>query len=80
MFNALLNIQKNGYKLKIISHKTKYPIKGDKYDLHKGALNWLIKNNFGKKGLNLKTDDIFFEVTKELNSKNKRRKLRCIYR
>ena len=67
MFNALLDIQKNGYKLKIISHKTKYPIKGDKYDLHKGATNWLIKNNFfGKNGLNLKSDDIFFEVTKEL--------------
>ena len=67
MYEALIDLQFKGYKLKIVSHKTKYPIKGYKYDLRKGAIDWLRKNKiFNKNGLNLKRDDIFFESTKEL--------------
>ena len=29
----------------IISHKTRFPYKGEKIDLHKAAMNWLNKNN-----------------------------------
>ena len=66
MFKALMELKRRGNQLKIVSHKTKYPIKGEKYDLHKGALEWLSKNNFfNKKGLNLERNDIFFELTKE---------------
>lgn len=65
MYSALMELKERGYKLKIVSHKTKYPIKGEKYDLHKGALNWLIKNKFlNKNGLNFKKEDIFFESSK----------------
>ena len=65
MYAALMELKERGYKLKIVSHKTKYPIKGEKYDLHKGALKWLIKNKFlSKNGLNFKKEDIFFELNK----------------
>ena len=57
----------NSKGVKRVSHKTKYPIKGERYDLHKGALEWLSKNKFfNKNGLNIKRNDIFFESTKEL--------------
>ena len=67
MYKALMELKQEGYKLKIVSHKTKYPIKGERYDLHKGALEWLSKNKFfNKNGLNIKRNDIFFESTKKL--------------
>ena len=37
----------------IISHKTKKPIKGPAYDMHKAAKSWLYKNKFfDPEGLN----------------------------
>ena len=30
MYTALMELKERGYKLKIVSHKTKYPIKGKK--------------------------------------------------
>ena len=52
MFEALKFIQNKGYELAIVSHKTKNPIIGPKYNLHKSALNWLEKNKFfDKEGL-----------------------------
>ena len=39
MFEALKFIQNKGYELVIVSHKTKNPIIGPKYNLHKSALN-----------------------------------------
>tara|TARA_B100000161_G_scaffold244598_1_gene198976 strand:+ start:243 stop:854 length:612 start_codon:yes stop_codon:yes gene_type:complete len=66
IFQSLLKI-KDEFKIIIISHKTKYPYSGPKYNLHKAALSWLEKNNFlSRDGLNLKYEDIFFEPTKEL--------------
>ena len=49
----------------LVSHKTKTPYKGPKYDLHKSAINWLNKYGFfSKEGLNWNTDQVFFESTK----------------
>ena len=49
----------------IISHKTKKPIKGPAYDMHKAAKSWLYKNKFfDPEGLNFKEENIFFEETK----------------
>ena len=65
IFDTLQKIKEN-FKLIIISHKTKYPYSGTKYDLHKSALLWLVENNFlSKEGLNIRRDDIYFEPTKE---------------
>ena len=65
ILQSLLKI-KDEFKLIIISHKTKYPYSGPKYNLHSAAISWLEKNNFlSKQGLNLKYEDIFFEPTKK---------------
>jgi len=66
MFEALKFIQNKGYDLAIVSHKTKNPIIGPKYNLHKSALNWLEKNKFfDKEGLFINRKNVFFEPTKE---------------
>ncbi len=62
----LINLKKKiDVKYFIVSHKTKKPIKGPNYDLHKAALTWLANNNFfDPKGLNFDKDNIFFEKSK----------------
>ena len=65
MLQALKELYKLGIPMVLISHKTKTPYKGPKYDLHKSAINWLNKYGFfSKDGLNWKTDQVFFESTK----------------
>jgi len=66
VFEALKSLKNKGYVFSIVSHKTKYPIIGPKYDLHSAALNWLDKNKFmDKDGLDINKENIFFEPTKE---------------
>ena len=70
ILQSLLKI-KDQFKLIIISHKTKYPYSGPKYNLHRAATAWLEKNNFmSTQGLNLKYEDIYFEPTKEAKLDN----------
>tara|TARA_B100000886_G_C20426966_1_gene494691 strand:- start:9138 stop:9761 length:624 start_codon:yes stop_codon:yes gene_type:complete len=61
----ILKILKNkGHNLLIVSHKTKTPFLGPKYDLHQAAAKWLEKNGFfNQQGLNLPFDKVFFEET-----------------
>lgn len=50
----------------IISHKTRYPYKGPKYDLHKSAYEWLESQGFfDKNGIGLSSERVFFEEAKE---------------
>ena len=66
MYAALKKAKNNGIELFIISHKTKTPYKGPKYDLHHAALTWLEKNLFfNEDGINIPKQNIFFEETKE---------------
>lgn len=54
-----------GISMIIVSHKTKYPFLGEKYDLHKAARSW-IENNLISMGEDLiQPNDIFFETTKQ---------------
>jgi hypothetical protein len=53
-----------GKKVKIISHRTKYPIVGDKTDLHQAAMEWLKGTGFVGPGA-LAAEDVFFETSKE---------------
>ena len=63
--NLLTLKQLKNIEFFIISHKTKKPIKGPAYDMHKAAKNWLYKNNFFEsEGLNFKEENVFFEETK----------------
>ena len=56
---------KNGIAMVIVSHKTKHPFMGPKYDLHEAARGW-IENNLTNGTDNLIAPElIFFELTKE---------------
>jgi len=66
MYAALKEAKNKGIQLFIISHKTKTPYKGPKYDLHHAALTWLEKNLFfDQAGIDIPKQNIFFEETKE---------------
>ena len=66
VIDALIDLKEKGFRFSIISHKTKFPIIGEKIDLHLSALDWLKKNKFlDKNGLNIQRENIYFEPTKE---------------
>ncbi len=65
MYDSLSKAKKNGIELFIISHKTKTPYEGPKYNLHNAASSWLEKNLFFEKsGINIPRKNVYFEVTK----------------
>ena len=54
-----------GFSMAIVSHKTKHPFLGPKYDLHDAARGW-IANVLRDGVVNLiEPDHVFFELTKE---------------
>ena len=54
-----------GISIAIVSHKTKHPFIGPKYDLHEAARGW-ISNTLMDGATNLiEPDNVFFEFTKE---------------
>ena len=66
MYETLKKANNNDIELFIISHKTKTPYEGPKYNLHNAASNWLEKNLFFEKsGINIPIENVYFEVTKE---------------
>lgn len=68
--NALQFLAKRGVKISIVSHKTKFPIKGKKYDLHNAALMWLKKNKFfDEEYIGLKQKNVYFEPSVEAKVK-----------
>lgn len=53
-------------KVFIISHKTRYPYRGHRYDLHQAAQNWLELYGFNDpQRLGLTSEQIYFELTKQ---------------
>ena len=64
-FDFIKAAQRLGYKIFIISHKTKFPFLGPAYDLHQAAYEWINKN---MKLNNIEFDgkkNAFFEISKE---------------
>ena len=53
-----------GIPLKIISHRTRFPIVGDRADLHASAREWLRAKGFIDRDA-LSESDVYFEVSKE---------------
>ena len=64
-------VRKRGYVIKIVSHRTKFPYLGKRYDLHKAAKQWIKKNDFlSDENIGITDKDIFFEA--EMESKIKK--------
>jgi hypothetical protein len=58
--------RRNGIKVFIISHKTRYPYRGPRYDLHQAAQNWLEIQGFrDPQRLGLTSEQIYFELTRQ---------------
>lgn len=64
LIKALLVLRKMNIPMVIVSHKTRYPYKGPKYDLHESARKWLNKYNFFDNNLNFSPKDVYFENTR----------------
>ena len=60
-----LNVIDLGHKIFIISHKTKYPFLGAKYDLHEAAKNWIKKNLVIDVISEFTIQNCYFEPTKD---------------
>ena len=55
-----------GIHLQIISHKTRHPFLGEKYDLHAAATAWLEQQGFFDPAqIGLPRANVFFELTKQ---------------
>ena len=66
MLEALAQLQELDVCMVIVSHKTRFPYQGPKYELRKAAWNWLEQNNFfSSPGLNWDKSKVFFEDSKE---------------
>jgi hypothetical protein len=73
-----LKIVELGHEILIISHKTKYPFIGEKYDLHEAAKKWIEKNLIKDEFSTFSLDKCFFEPTKD--EKVKRiKEMKCDY-
>lgn len=55
----------SGVGVCIVSHKTRTPYSGPKYDLHQAAYEWLMNMGFfDRRELGMDHDSVFFELTK----------------
>ena len=53
-----------GHRLYIISHKTRFPFRGEQHDLHGAARRWLEQQGFFDR-LKLPPAHVYFELTKQ---------------
>src|SRR5262249_54512572 len=54
-----------GIESLIISHKTRYPFLGPRYDLHEAARNWVRDTLKTSTGTLVPQDQVYFETSKE---------------
>ena len=55
----------NGISMTIVSHKTKHPFMGPRYDLHNAARGWVESYLVSEIGNLFEPGQVFFELTKE---------------
>lgn len=66
VFEFLGYCRENKIPVYIVSHKTRYPYLGEKYDLHAFALEWLDKNGFfNSSHTGITRGSVFLEATRE---------------
>ena len=66
VIDFFISAVKENLSIYIISHRTRYPYGGPKYDLHKSAFDWL--NTYGflnKNRIGLKQKNVFLKETKD---------------
>tara|TARA_Y100000589_G_C27188199_1_gene643577 strand:- start:17 stop:643 length:627 start_codon:yes stop_codon:yes gene_type:complete len=64
--DSLVRLSQIECKISIVSHKTKHPIIGEKFNLHESALNWLKSNKvLGNNLFTIKEKNVFFEESEE---------------
>jgi hypothetical protein len=63
--SAIARLIRAGVSVRIISHKTRFPIVGEPFDLHGAARNWLEKQGFWGPEVGMLPEHAFFEPTKE---------------
>jgi hypothetical protein len=64
--DAIRNLKQRGAVIRIVSHKTKFPFKGPRHDLHEAARGFLaLKGIASGPGALLAPEDVFFELTIE---------------
>ncbi len=55
-----------GQSVYIVSHRTRSPFRGEPYDLHQAAQEWLEKHGFyDPRRIGLSRNQVYFELTKE---------------
>ena len=60
-----MSCRRRGVRTVIISHKTRYPFAGPRYDLHAAARTYLQRPEFcASDGMGLSCADVYFELTK----------------
>lgn len=64
LYDALGALLSAGHELFIISHKTKHPFIGEKYDLHAAASGWIAENLQCAGRMLMPAENVFFELTK----------------
>lgn len=57
--------RQQGVPLYVISHKTRFPVRGPRVDLHQAARGWLESRRFHEAGIGLPVDHVYFAETKE---------------
>lgn len=63
---TIASLKAAGHRVLIISHKTRYPFLGERWDLHAAARAWLAAQGFfDPERLGFGDTDVFFEPTKE---------------
>ncbi|OQA34713.1 MAG: hypothetical protein BWY57_00275 [Betaproteobacteria bacterium ADurb.Bin341] len=63
-FDALRQLLAQGHTARIVSHKTKHPFIGPKYDLHAAARTWVAKYLQPSGSQLIENQNIYFELTK----------------
>jgi hypothetical protein len=65
VFKFMRDSRDLGLELFIVSHKTRYPFRGERYDLHRAAHEWVSLHLKDARGRFIEEDSLFFELTKD---------------
>lgn len=64
-FNFFRWVRANGIPTFIVSHKTRHPFSGPRYDLHEAARKWVSEHLHNETVTFVEPEAVFFELTKE---------------